>query len=257
MCLILFAYDIHPNYRLILAANRDEFYQRPTLPLHWWPDSPDILAGRDLKGKGTWLGINRGGRLAAITNYRDPAHQVHNAPSRGRLVENFLKTHQSPGTYLKNLSSHGACYNGYNLVCLDNRVMAYFSNRGTGVQQLAAGFYGLSNDLLNIAWPKVALGKQRLQALVESSPTILPDVLFDLLCDTTPAPDHLLPNTGVSQAWERVLSPIFIISPTYGTRSSSVILLDRRNHVQFLERTFKPDLACRGANEQNGFEFQI
>jgi uncharacterized protein with NRDE domain len=166
MCLILFAYQRHPRYRLILAANRDEFYARPTAPLGFWADHPQVLAGRDLEQKGTWLGVTRGGRLAAITNYRDPQAIKPNAPSRGHLVSDFLKGSIPPLDYLQDISASAARYSGFNLLVGDPSGLFYFSNHGAVMCRLAPGLYGLSNGLLDIPWPKVDQGKQALAALV-------------------------------------------------------------------------------------------
>jgi len=238
MCLILFSYEKHPQYRLILAANRDEFYERPTAPLVAWDSAPELFAGRDLRGQGTWLGITRSGRFAAITNYRDPASILKDAPSRGLLISNFLKGNAPAEDYLAGLKKLGAKYNGYNLLTGDPSGLWYYSNRGHGIYKLPPGHYGLSNHLLDTQWPKVAKGKTRLKNLLAAGKEIHTDSVFDLLADRTIAPDHQLPHTGVDLDWERTLSALFITSENYGTRSSSIILIKRTGEVRFLERTF-------------------
>ena len=238
MCLILFSYEKHPQYHLILAANRDEFYERPTAPLAAWDCTPEIFAGRDLKGQGTWLGITRSGRFAAITNYRDPASIMDDAPSRGLLISNFLKSDEPAESYLAELEKLAAKYNGYNFLAGDLSGLWYYSNRGDGIYQLSPGHYGLSNHLLDTQWPKVVAGKSRLKKLLHPDKEIQTDRVFDLLADRTLAPDHQLPNTGVDLEWERILSLLFITSENYGTRSSSIILIKRTGEVTFLERTF-------------------
>jgi uncharacterized protein with NRDE domain len=238
MCLILFAYRLHPDYRLVLAANRDEFYERPTLPLDYWPDAPGILAGRDLRAGGTWLGVSRNGRLAAVTNYREPDKTRSDAPSRGHLVDNFLLGELSAAAYLQTVQAEGSRYNGFNLIAADPLELLYYSNRSHRIRRLPAGLYGLSNHLLDTPWPKVESGKQRLQAYLQQTRNPDPEPLLALLNDRSPPPDDQLPNTGVGIEWERILSPLFIQSPAYGTRSSSVILLANDGRLTFVERGF-------------------
>jgi uncharacterized protein with NRDE domain len=238
MCLILLSYKKHPDYRLILAANRDEFYNRPTAPLDYWADYPDMLAGRDLKDNGTWLGVTRSGRIAAITNYRDPAAPMQNAPSRGILTRNYLITNSPPQSYLKEVSKKANTYNGFNLIVGDASGLYYYSNRATRVHKLKPGLYGMSNHLLDTSWPKVKKGKIRLQGQLNGKEKIDLEKVFEILSDRSLAPDDELPDTGVGLHRERMLSPLFIISPDYGTRSSSVVLIDKSGQVTFRERTF-------------------
>ena len=238
MCLILFAYRQHARYRLVLAANRDEFYGRPTAPATFWEDAPDLLAGRDLKSGGTWLGVTRAGRFAAITNYREPDVRLEDAPSRGELVAGFLQSEQAPEAYLDDLASSADSYNGFNLIIGDAKRMGYFSNREGTVRILEPGVYGLSNHLLDTPWPKVKKGRRLLEAHLDSD-KIDDAALLDALNDPAPAPDAALPDTGVGLAWERALSPLFIQSPDYGTRASSVLLIRHDGAVTFAERTFE------------------
>lgn len=238
MCLILLAYDIHPLYRLILAANRDEFFSRPAAPAVFWDDSPRILAGRDLKEGGTWLGVTRTGRIAAITNYREPRSERQNAPSRGWLVSGFLHGSMSVEDYLAFLRREGAAYNGFNLIFGDMNRLCWISNRGEEARFLQSGMHGLSNHLLDTPWPKVSHGKKAVKRLAAPGDKIEPDALFAILADRTVAPDNLLPDTGVGIELERFLSPSFISTPTYGTRSSTVILIDREGEVNFIEKTY-------------------
>jgi uncharacterized protein with NRDE domain len=240
MCLVLFAYQTHPQYRLVLAANRDEFYGRPTQPLGFWNNSPEILAGRDLQAGGTWLGMTSGGRIAAITNYREPQAPVSRGPSRGHLVRRFLEQEISPLAYAHQLQREKVPYAGYNLLIGDRNELAYVSNRGRNGGAVRPGIYGLSNRLLNTPWPKVAVGKRRLTRLVNHHDAIDRDALFRLLADQSMPEDHDLPDTGVGLAWERILAPVFITSDTYGTRSASVILWDYGDRVYFGERVFDP-----------------
>ena len=169
MCLILFSFNTQPGFRLILAANRDEFYTRPTRPLSAWTDVPEVYGGRDLKEGGTWLGISRRGRLAALTNYRDPAHQFPQAPSRGLLINRFLTGDIPPADYLEQLQKTAHRYNGFNLLVGDQTGLWYYSNRSNGIVELQPGFYGLSNHLIDTEWPKVSQGKKRLKDLLNRS----------------------------------------------------------------------------------------
>ncbi len=238
MCLILLAVDAHPKYRLILAANRDEYFSRPTAPAAFWDDAPSLLAGRDLKGGGTWLGMTRTGRIAAITNYRDPRREKQDAPSRGYLVSGFLTSAMSTEEYLEFLKREASAYNGFSLIFGEPGRLRFFSNRGEGPLSLEAGIHGLSNHLLDTPWPKVSRGREALARVVAKGETVQPDELFAILGDRTVAPDELLPNTGVGIELERFLSPLFTATPLYGTRSSTVILVDREDRVTFSERTF-------------------
>ncbi|MCJ7774285.1 MAG: NRDE family protein [Desulfobacterales bacterium] len=240
MCLILFSYDTHPDYTLVFAANRDEFYDRPTKALAFWDDSSGILAGRDLKSLGTWLGISLSGRIAAITNFRDPLSIIEDAPSRGLLVSNFLSGNQSSRQYLEHIKTSGLKYNGFNLLVGDSSGLYYYSNRGDAIVKILPGVYGLSNDLLDTPWPKVKKGKTRLNALLDKENKLSGLDMLDILKDHTLPPDKMLPDTGVGIEWERMLSPMFIKSDVYGTISSSVILIKKTGELTFLEQTHVP-----------------
>jgi uncharacterized protein with NRDE domain len=237
MCLILIAYQVHPRYPLILAANRDEFYQRPTAAAAFWPDAPHILGGRDLVHQGTWLGVTRSGRFAALTNYRDPHAAKRNAPSRGGLVSGFLQSETRPEDFLERLRSEASKYNGFNLLFGDQAGLCCFSNKSGEAVRLTPGIHGLSNHLLDTSWPKVVRGKESLAQVVRSDEFLRED-LFAILADRTQASDELLPETGVGLMRERMLSSIFIASERYGTRSSTVLLIDAHRQVSFSERTF-------------------
>jgi uncharacterized protein with NRDE domain len=238
MCLILFAYRSHPDCRLILAANRDEFYDRPTLPAVFWDDAPDLLAGRDLKAGGTWMGITKKGRFAAITNYRDPTTTIANAPSRGDLVKNFLIGKSRPRDYLESLQKNGQGYNGFNLIIGDSNDLFYYSNREGNVHHIERGVHGLSNHLLNTPWPKVTQGTTRLHSLISQKHGFSQEDIFRILGDQSFPSNEDLPDTGVGLEWERVLSPMFITSDIYGTRCASILLWKYSGEVTFLERTF-------------------
>lgn len=238
MCLILFAHDIHPDYRLVLCANRDEFYARPTAPAAFWEEAPQLLAGRDLVGGGTWLGITRSGRLAAVSNIRDPADRRAGTPSRGRLTADFLRGSRAPLDYLAEAVRRGSGYKGFNLLAGDAGTLAYGCSREGTVRQLPPGLYGLSNAVLDTPWPKVVSGKATLAELLAAPGPIDVAALFALLADTACPPDALLPDTGVGLEWERTLSPRFIASPAYGTRASTVVLIGRGGEATFVERSF-------------------
>jgi len=257
MCLILFAYNVHPDYRLVFAANRDEFYERPTRGLNYWKDVPQILAGRDLKARGTWLGVTPTGRLAAITNYREPHNIKAKAPSRGQLVTNYLVSDEKPGHYCERISADGHRYNGYNLILGDRDSLSYCSNRRAEILEIKSGYYGLSNHLLESPWPKVGKGKQQLQDLLEGSGKVEVELLFALLQDRHQPADNQLPDTGVGLEWERILAPLFIKSDIYGTRSSSIILIDRSDQVTFIERTFDPNPSATSKPTTRSFSFTI
>jgi uncharacterized protein with NRDE domain len=257
MCLILLSYDVHPVYRMVLAANRDEYYSRPTAPIAFHDDSPEILGGRDLKHHGMWLGVTRAGRIAAITNYRDQGVKISGAPSRGFLVRDFLAGDSSPRDYLEHVKSDKDRYHGYNLLIGDRSGLFYYSNRGDRIRKLTSGMYGLSNHLLNTPWPKIAKGKSGLDNLLNEKGKINPENIFDLLKDGSVPPDHMLPDTGVGLEWERVLSPLFITSEFYGTRSSSIIFIEREGEITFMERTFIQDGGVSKAEKTREYTFQM
>jgi uncharacterized protein with NRDE domain len=238
MCLILFANRTRPDFELILAANRDEYYERPSSPPHFWEEAPHVLAGRDLVAGGTWLGITREGRFGAITNYRDPASFLENAPSRGRLVSDFLLGQEDPLDYLENLRLREDRYNGFNIVLGNRRNFWWYSNRDGRILNLSPGLYGVSNRLLDTPWPKVVRGKERMAEILKDTDAPSPEDLFQVLQDRRFPPDEELPATGVDVEWEKVLSPIFIQSPIYGTRSSTLLFITSEGRVSFLDRTF-------------------
>lgn len=235
MCLILFAYKYHPQYPMILAANRDEYYNRPSDYAKFWKDNPDILGGRDLKKMGTWMGLTRTGRFAAITNYRDPSWEIENAASRGELVSHYLNSNESADEYVKKLQHKSHHYNGFNLIFGDIHTFMYYSNKTNVIQEVKPGIHGLSNHLLDTPWPKVVNGKHMLEDCLQHSP-IQTDCLFNVLADTVKPKDKQLPNTGIGTEQERLLSPIFIKSRDYGTRSSTILMIDIKLNVIYKER---------------------
>jgi len=252
MCLILVAWQVHPDYPLVVAANRDEFYARSTASADFWPESPQVLAGRDLEAGGTWLGITRQGRFAALTNYRDPASHKPQALSRGNLVADFLAGNTPIDAYLDTLDA--AAYNGFNLLLGDGKQLIAFSNVTMQRHALAPGVYGLSNALLDTPWPKVGAGKTALSGALAT----LPDetALFHLLRDATHHPDATLPATGVSLEWERLLSAAFIRSPDYGTRCSTVIKVGADGTASFDEQTWLPGASSTIAGERRHFRLK-
>lgn len=240
MCLILFAHKAHRDYPLILAANRDEAYERPAAAAAYWTDHPEIYGGRDLEQGGSWLALAHTGKIAAVTNFRD-GNSRKNAPrSRGELVSGFLTGSDGPAEYLERVKSEGGQYNGFILIAGNLDTLYWLSNRGSGVEKIPPGVHGLSNHLLNTPWPKITRSKETLEALLGAKEADLTAALFDLLADRSPAPDHELPDTGVGLQRERELSSIFISGGRYGTRASTVLLADRDGGVVFIERSFGP-----------------
>jgi uncharacterized protein with NRDE domain len=236
MCLILLAWQVHPDYPLVLAANRDEFYARPTAPAQWWSGPPAILAGRDLEAGGTWLGVTRSGAFAALTNFRAPDQHRAGAPSRGQLVPQMLDETYGPAERLARLQAQAPRYNGFNLLWAEHGQLIAYESVPQRTRRLGAGIYGLSNHLLDTPWPKVEQAKSRLADAL----TALPEerALLGLLRDEAPAPDEQLPRTGVSLAWERLLSSAFIHAPDYGTRCSTILTLSRGGELNFRERSW-------------------
>lgn len=253
MCLIFFALHQHPTYKLIVAANRDEFYNRKTSPAHFWHDHPQILGGRDLEASGTWMAMNKNGKISLVTNYRDPANINPKAPSRGQLVSDYLMNGDNPEEYLSHVSTRTVHYNGFNLLTGYPDELWYLSNYGNGIQKLESGIYGLSNHLLDTPWPKVQRGKEKFSDAIHDL-VIDPEILFELLRDEERAEDQLLPNTGIGLERERALSSMFIKTNGYGTRCSTVILVSRDNQVLFAERVYDLDTF---AHKTNRFQFNI
>jgi uncharacterized protein with NRDE domain len=236
MCLIFLAWRRHAAFPLVVAANRDEFYGRPTAPAAFWDDAPGLLAGRDLTGGGTWLGVTRAGRFAALTNHRSGGATPADAPTRGRLVSDFLLSEIAPGAYVESLAPRAGAYNGFNLLIGDGEGLHWISNRGGNPRELAPGTYGVSNALLDTPWPKLIRGKKRFETLLERRDPD-PGEIFDLLSDRRMADGDSLPDTGIGFERERALSPIFITAGDYGTRSSTVLLVRSDGYTEFHERT--------------------
>ncbi len=249
MCLIAFAWQAHAVFPLIVAANRDEYHSRPTAPSAWWPETPDILAGRDLRSGGSWMGISRQGGFAALTNFRGPELESADAPSRGNLVLDYLRTSNAPQAYAKELEASAGAYNGFNLLAGNLGELVYFGNREAPPTLLVPGTYGLSNAWLNTPWPKltmlksalgVALGQVNAAEAVQERVSGLMSSLFSALGNADPAPMDHLPQTGIPIERERVLSSALIVDPIYGTRASTVLCVSRNGEVYWEERTRSP-----------------
>ena len=236
MCLILFAHRVVPGTPLIVAANRDERFDRPAAPAAVWDDHPEILAGRDLSGGGTWLGVSRSGRFAALTNFRNPATHRADAPSRGELVKAFLVGQMSARTYVEDIVREGVPYNGFCLLVGDGDRLFFYSNRAEAPVEVEPGIHGIANHLLNTPWPKVVKGRSGLERLTQAPFDL--DEYLALLDDPTPAPDGDLPKTSLDPERERRHSAVRILDPGYGTRCSTVLRITSAGTIDFAERSF-------------------
>jgi uncharacterized protein with NRDE domain len=239
MCLAVFAYRTDPDYPLVLATNRDEFYDREAEPAHYWDEHPNLLAGKDTKAGGTWLGITKNNRFAAITNYRDIGNIKQDAPSRGSLVKNFLTSGLSAPDYYETVLPDLQKYNGFNLLLGTTDNLYYFNNQKPGLIRLQPGFHSLSNAFLNTSWPKTDRAVSDLKSAYQSG-TPDKEQLLELLQNRERYPDPQLPDTGLSREMERVVSSIFITSDNYGTRCSTVIYSARSGDTEFTEITYEP-----------------
>ncbi|MEQ9402181.1 MAG: NRDE family protein [Cyclobacteriaceae bacterium] len=235
MCLIVFAYNSHPDYKLILAANRDEFYERPTAVANWWEDHPEILGGRDLKAKGTWMGLDKRGRFAAVTNYRDLSNIRDDAKSRGDLPTAFLNGQKSSVQHAEDILPTADQFNGFNLLILDDE-MVHLSNYEKKVNVLDSGIYGLSNALLNTPWPKVQLARQHFKSGISGNFSL--SDLIQIMQNENTAKDQELPQTGLPIEMERAVSAMCIRTPDYGTCCSTAITIDYNGNVNFMERSY-------------------
>lgn len=238
MCLVVLGLQAHPLHPLVVAANRDELLSRPTAPADFWPGPGGLLAGRDLLAGGTWLGVTHRGRFAALTNVRDPRDAVPGAPSRGTLVPAFLLSRDAPLPHLRRLAADPVPRNGFNLLAGEAGRLAWLSNAAGVPREVGPGVHAVSNALLDTPWPKTLRSAARLSGLLARAEEVDPEALFELLSDRAGAPDDALPDTGVGLAAERLLAPPFIVSPAYGTRSSTVLLVFRGGRATLLERRF-------------------
>ena len=255
MCLIVVGWHAHPEYPLVVAANRDEFHARRTAAADFWPDAENVCAGRDLEAGGTWLGVSRSGRFAALTNYREGRTVEPGRPSRGALTTGFLDTSESVGHYLNSVETRATHYSGFNLLLGDGKRLACYSNRQAGVRCLGPGIYGVSNHLLDTPWPKLTTAKTAFSDAIERLPDIEATLesCFSLLSDREIVPDASLPQTGVPLPWERCLSAVFVDAPefSYGTRASTVLLIQRDGAVTFAERSFAAGGVLSGSRRMN------
>jgi uncharacterized protein with NRDE domain len=239
MCLILFAFQAHPDYPLVVAANRDEAYSRPAAPAAFWSDHPDVHGGRDLEMGGTWMGLTRGGRFAAVTNFRDGFPKGTAPRSRGELVGDFLTGTVTGHMHTTTTAASGDDYAGFSLIAGNLQQLCYASNHGPHWNEIEPGVHGLSNHLLDTPWPKVVDGKRELAALLDGDARALPEKLLAMLADRAIAPENALPDTGVGVAREKQLGPKFIaVDDRYGTRASTVVLVHRNGEVLYRERSF-------------------
>lgn len=245
MCLIGLAWRPRPGLRLVVAANRDERHDRPAAPLGRWTDAAGVIAGRDLEGGGTWMGVASAGRFAALTAVREPGRAVAGAPSRGGLVAGYLRGDAAPREWAEHAQAVGGSYNGFNLIVGDPCGLWYVSNRGRPAEALGPGIHGLSNHLLDTPWPKVNAVRRALEeALAETEPGA--EVLLGALADRRIPPDHELPDTGVGVERERLLGPVFIVHPAYGTRCSTALLVRDDGSGWMVERSFARDGSSSG-----------
>ncbi|MGB5621050.1 MAG: NRDE family protein [Gammaproteobacteria bacterium] len=251
MCLLVLAWQSHPRYSLILAGNRDEFHQRPAAAADWWQAEPALLAGKDLAAGGTWLGVSRGGRAAVVTNYREAPTAEPAQLSRGELVPRFLRSSASPRDWSKTVESER--FGGFNLLLFDARGGHYLSNRGQRDTPVESGVHGLSNHRLDTPWPKLVAARDRFARAIEAD-QVDADPLFGILSDRRQADSAALPDTGVPEEWERLLSAAFIVHPAYGTRASTVLTIEHQGRICFEERRFDADGKATGSSR---FEFEI
>lgn len=238
MCILFIAVEQHPKFPLIIAANRDEFYKRPTTASHFWQDKDKLVAGKDLEAGGTWMGMTRTGNISALTNIRAPDMLKEDAKSRGSLVYDFLMDEEKKQQYVSYLHASRNEFNGYNLLFGKWNDLAVYNNHEDSLQYLHPGFYGLSNANLNSPWPKINKGVQALKDYCKNHDAIDDEQLFQLLRNEEKAQDHLLPVTGVPEQWEKQLSSIFINVEGYGTRSSTLLCIDNDNEVYWHERSW-------------------
>jgi uncharacterized protein with NRDE domain len=238
VCLLVLAWQAHPRYRLVVAANRDEFHDRPAAPLAKWPPPAEWIAGRDLRAQGTWLALDRTRRCGVVTNFRDLQRPQPGAPSRGELIPRYLAATATAGEFLSALAPPASAYSGFNLLLADAQALWYASNRAAPfARRLSPGVYGLANESLDTPWPKLT----RVRAGVEGwlrAPEAAAEALFALLADRTPADDPRANTGGLPPEWARALSAPFVLHPQYGTRCSTVVLLEHGGGLYLAERRF-------------------
>lgn len=253
MCIVLVAHACCPGYRLVVAANRDEFHRRPTAPAAWWDGPPGILAGRDLESHGTWLGVTASARFATVTNVRSGGRAGAGERSRGLLVSDFLRGSADAPAFVETLAASATSYDGFNLLAYDGRALSWLSNQGQPPRHLPRGIYTVSNAALDTPWPKTTRLRDAFERVVASATRDgLVEDLLTLLRDGERAPADALPDTGVGRAMEHLLSAIFIEGDGYGTRCSSVLAIGDDDRVTFHERRY--DATARPSGDSR-FEF--
>lgn len=257
MCLVLVSYKRHPEYPLIVASNRDEFFSRPTEALAFRGAGDELLCGLDLEAGGTWLAAGRRGRVAVLTNVREPGRINAAGPTRGRLVTGCVNSEHPLRRHLETLMNYADMYNGFNLIAADASGLYYCSNRTGTVRPLGPGLYGLSNHTLDTPWPKLTRAKAMFARALACPGPLDEEALFAILRDEELPPDSMLPDTGVGTVWERILAPVFISSGIYGTRTSSIVLLSRDGRLRFIERTHgRPGSPDKAGTREYCFEIE-
>lgn len=242
MCLAVIAYLAHPDWPIIIVANRDEFHDRPSTAMHVWDCEPRVLAGKDLRAGGTWLGLSNRAHIALLTNVREPGRLSPDAPSRGKLVESYLFGTDSPEQFAKHAMSKPDVYNGYNLLVMDETGGVVISNRPTKhATRIEPGVHGLSNASLNTPWPKLTRTTAAVRQLLDSSTVIHPEQMIKVMQDDAPPDDGLIPQTGLSQDRERLLASPFIRSPDYGTRCTTTLMRHRSGMTHVQELRYQSD----------------
>lgn len=254
MCLIVFSFQSHVKYPLILAGNRDEFYARPAKQLHFWDGNTDILAGKDLRAGGTWLGVSERGTFGAITNYRDFHNPMEGERSRGEIIPGLLNSDNTVEQELNRISNYKHDYAGFNLLAGNAESLYYLSNLKDSIEKVSPGIHGISNAFLDTPWPKVEKAKRLFSEAIQSD-SINRGQIFDMLENSETFPPHKLPDTGLSEEKEKAVSPIFIETDGYGTRCSSLITIDTNGQVEFTEKTHVPELSP--SESMKRFTFQI
>lgn len=254
MCLLVLAWRTHPDFRLVLAANRDEFHERPSSPLAPWNDIKGVVGGRDLQANGAWLAVDTGRRFGIVTNFREFGRRRRSAPSRGGLIPGYLAGESSPDEYLRALETDAPGFAGFNLLLGDPGSLWYASNRADQfARELPPGNYGLSNEFLDTPWPKLVRVRARFDALMQSASGALLDALdselFGMLADRETVPPDRLPPGDLSPEWARKLSAPFVLDSGYGTRCSTVLTISNQGTLRITERRFDAGGAASGQSE--------
>jgi len=252
MCLIVLGREIHPKYMLILAANRDEFYERPTKEAHYWESPRQLLAGKDLEAGGTWMGVNKHGHVAAVTNYRDPTNYQNNKASRGQIPVNFLGAGIRAEEYIRELKKQSSKFNGFNLLALDNEKLVHYNNQHGSPGILDKGIHAVSNATLNTPWPKVVRSKNMLKSLINGN--FSHDDLLAMMGDGKTANPEELPDTGIPKDLEEAVSAMCIRTEKYGTCSTTAITITYDGEVEFTEKSYPVGKRIEGVKR---FSFKV